>query len=641
MLNSLVASYSDVLVALDRFLAAAILLMCFSILVYIVTHNLFSTVGRAFAALMLFVTVVYVGDVAVQNLSRARYVWFWLRFQWLGIAFVPAACLHLANSLLVTVNGGAPGGRKVVIAGYLCGLCFLGLTLFTDLLVWDGVQLGSVAHLKAGPLFWLFSLYFAATTALGAASIALARQRAATRASRRRLTYLTASFIGPAIGVFPFLVVAGLPGESVLWVVNLLSIAGSTAVMLMLVVMAYSLAYYGVLMPERVVKQSFMEFLLRGPMAGVCVLLVMLAAPERVAVLGLERDAFLVFAVISMLVLVQVAIGLVRPFLDALAYRQDREEVAWLRELERRLLTTTDYRQVLENVLVAACDLVGAQGGFIATVPPGDLGELQPEVAVGAVGGIPQLPEIAAWLVGQCRQGAREVGSIEAAEVWRRADGWLVPLPGRERGATLGVMGLSAPREDIFHEDVLQELGFLRERAVAVMEDMHLQRQVFAVLNRLLPEMDSVRRWQPTRGRSSPLSMAASPVLSPEFPALVRAALRHYWGGSSLRQSPLLQLHVVRQAMRSEEGNPVRALRAVLAQAIEALRPPGERCFTSEWLLYNVLEMKYIQGLRAKEIARRLALSESDFYRKQRAAVEEVARILAEMELRAAAVEGM
>jgi hypothetical protein len=87
--------------------------------------------------------------------------------------------------------------------------------------------------------------------------------------------------------------------------------------------------------------------------------------------------------------------------------------------------------------------------------------------------------------------------------------------------------------------------------------------------------------------------------------------------------------------MRENGGNPIRALRAVLVKAIEALRPAGERGISSEWVLYNVLEMKYVQGLRAKEIARRLAVSESDLYRKQRVAVKEMARVLAEMEIRA------
>jgi hypothetical protein len=42
--------------------------------------------------------------------------------------------------------------------------------------------------------------------------------------------------------------------------------------------------------------------------------------------------------------------------------------------------------------------------------------------------------------------------------------------------------------------------------------------------------------------------------------------------------------------------------------------------------------MRFLQGKRIRDVATRLAMSESDFYRKQRVAVEEVARQLALME---------
>ena len=80
-------------------------------------------------------------------------------------------------------------------------------------------------------------------------------------------------------------------------------------------------------------------------------------------------------------------------------------------------------------------------------------------------------------------------------------------------------------------------------------------------------------------------------------------------------------------------GNTLQGLRDVLKQAIEQLRPEGQREMTTpEWILYNILELKFLQGRRVREIARRLAMSESDLYRKQRVAIEAVAQILAEME---------
>jgi hypothetical protein len=71
----------------------------------------------------------------------------------------------------------------------------------------------------------------------------------------------------------------------------------------------------------------------------------------------------------------------------------------------------------------------------------------------------------------------------------------------------------------------------------------------------------------------------------------------------------------------------------VLKQAIERLRPEGQRRMTApDWLLYNILELKFVEGRRVREVARRLAVSESDLYRKQRVAIEAVAQMLAEME---------
>ncbi len=112
-------------------------------------------------------------------------------------------------------------------------------------------------------------------------------------------------------------------------------------------------------------------------------------------------------------------------------------------------------------------------------------------------------------------------------------------------------------------------------------------------------------------------------------------ALSHYWGGPKLTQSPLLGLQVVKHALDEHNGNPVNALRFILRKAIARARPEGERRFTAEWILYNILEMKFLEGRKVREIARRLAMSEADLYRKQRVAIELVADAIMEMERQA------
>jgi hypothetical protein len=112
----------------------------------------------------------------------------------------------------------------------------------------------------------------------------------------------------------------------------------------------------------------------------------------------------------------------------------------------------------------------------------------------------------------------------------------------------------------------------------------------------------------------------------------VKDALTHYWGGPKLTESPLLNLAVVKDAVQDHEGNPANALRAILKRAMEQVRPEGERRFTGEWILFNILEMKFMEGRKVREIAMRLAMSEADLYRKQRIAIEAVAKAIKDME---------
>jgi hypothetical protein len=93
-----------------------------------------------------------------------------------------------------------------------------------------------------------------------------------------------------------------------------------------------------------------------------------------------------------------------------------------------------------------------------------------------------------------------------------------------------------------------------------------------------------------------------------------------------------MRLRVVQTLVNDYDGNASNALRALLRRAVDQVKPEGDRRFTSEWILYNILEMKFIEGRKVREVAGRLAMSEADLYRKQRVAVEAVARAILEME---------
>ncbi len=203
----------------------------------------------------------------------------------------------------------------------------------------------------------------------------------------------------------------------------------------------------------------------------------------------------------------------------------------------------------------------------------------------------------------------------------------------------LGLLGIEARSDTPNLTDYeTRTVRLLVQQAEFMLEDRRLQQSVFGALRNIAGEMERAQRVRSAvRYVGSPvdtlLPSEDDVVNQPDFPDLVRDALTHYWGGPKLTNSPLLQMEVVQRTADSQGGDAVKALREVLARAIENTKPSGERRMTaSEWMLYNILELKFIQGMKVRDIARRLARSEADLYRKQKIAIEAVARSLAEME---------
>jgi hypothetical protein len=194
----------------------------------------------------------------------------------------------------------------------------------------------------------------------------------------------------------------------------------------------------------------------------------------------------------------------------------------------------------------------------------------------------------------------------------------------------LGVARRSDQPLDIDQRDAL---WLLAERAALALEDRQMQGQLFRSLEDLQPRVDMLQRLRAFSRYDSRANLLIE-ELPPESDLAnwVKDALTHYWGGPKLTQSPLIKLQVVQELAGEYEGNSANALRALLRKAVDQVKPEGERRFTSEWILFNILEMKFIEGRKVREVASRLAMSEADLYRKQRVAVEAVARAILEME---------
>lgn len=147
-----------ILLQLNDLLAAAVLIIAFSLLAYIALQNPHNAITRALCVLLAGVVVVSGGDVLLGQAERDSTIQFLLRAQWLGIVGVPAGYLHLSDALLA--YSGLPDRRRrwLVLIGYTLSLGFFLLALSGDLLLRGGIASGPLAQFGAGPLFWLFAL---------------------------------------------------------------------------------------------------------------------------------------------------------------------------------------------------------------------------------------------------------------------------------------------------------------------------------------------------------------------------------------------------------------------------------------------------------------------------------------------------
>jgi hypothetical protein len=621
-------------------LASGIVIFSCALLLYLILYNPRNNVARSFAALLACVSVTYFVDLALVGGEDLGAATTWLRFQWVGIAFTPAAYLWFSDALLVTTGAHSKlRSVAVYVTFFVSAAILLGVAFGGDLIVRDSIQTHRAPHLLPGALFPLFVLYFLAAVGWGATNVLWARRRCLTSTSRRRMTYLMATFAAPAAGVFPYLLLAGWPAYAPGTALWLLLVLGNVGVGLMLLMLAYSVAFFGALTSDRVVKRRLARFMLRAPFVATLLVIVIVIASRAEGWLGLTGNRLVFFGVVGVILLVQLGIELTKPLLDRALYQQDYPEVAWIRELANRLLTTTDIRQFLENVLTALCELLRVETAFIAVI---DDGKPHLEVVCGsleqdAVDEV--LPE--AWRVSSAIQGGNgidlpEVSSLERYGelfVW---DGyWLAPLRTKRQGVFVGVVGIAARAHvpDLTPQEQ-EGMDTLLSQAATALEDRQIQQGIFGALEQLIPEIEDIQRRRGVVHYVGEQALSGFDLVeAPEFNRWVRDALSHYWGGPKLTASPLLSLRVVERAVGENEGNVIKGLRIVLEQAIERLRPDGKRQMTApEWILYNILELKFLQGRKVREVALRLAMSESDLYRKQRVAIEAVAQTLAEME---------
>ena len=616
---------------INDLLTAGIAITAFSLLLYALSFNLRDRVARSLAIILLCVVVVYVGEALSTVSKTATLLAFWFRFQWLGIIFLPSAYLHFSDAILETTGKPSRGRRRwAVRCSYLISILFVIALLFSQL-VGPLVQYDQfTTHLERTRLTIVFTGLYLIAMGVSWWNFWRAYQRTVTSASRRRMRYLIAGALAPAVGTFPYLlfgfqIAAQYP--ILFWITVITS---NLLVSILLVLMAYSVAFFGVAWPDRVVKRRLFKWLLRGPVTASTVLAITTFVNRLGARFEINVSTLLpVLMVFSILVLEHI-ITLTAPTWEQFIFPvRDRNEMELLQSLEDRLLTSEDMHQFLEAILAAVCDQLQLSQGFIAGLSTRGIDLL---VTIGNLKKL-DLENLSADLLEQTAQNGRH------NDLFSSGDFWLVPLfeDAETRNQILGLLGIQHEIGKTLNDEQAAALSILVERASLALKDLHLQQQAFSSLQDLAPQMDMIQylRAASRYDGSDILSTPYLDLASNKIPKWVKEALSHYWGGPKLTQSPLMDLQVVQQALPDHDENPTNALRAILRSAVEQVRPEGDRKFTAEWILYNILDMKFLEGRKVREVAMRLAMSEADLYRKQRVAIERVARAIIEMETQA------
>ena len=614
---------------LNQLLTAGIAITAFSLLLYALTFNLRDRVARSFAMILLCVVVVFVGDAIGSTAATAKELQAWLKLEWVGIVFLPPAYLHFSDALLVTTGRPSRGRRRLAVRlTYLISFLFL-LALPFGWLVGPLLENAQPApHLQRTWLTWVFTLYYAVSMIWSWINFWRANRRTETSTSRRRMHYLLAGALAPALGSYPYLLFGSGIAATYPLLFWLTAVLSNVFVFFLLVVMAYSVAFFGVPWPDRVVKRRLAKWLMRGPVTAIVVLAITTLVRRSGERIGIYTAEVVPVLMVATILVMEYAITLLAPLWERwLFHGGDSADLQLLQTLEERLLTSGDIRQFLEAIVAAVCDRLQLSKAFIVSLSTSGL-----EMIVSIGEGV-SLDEALSQDLARAMTVDR---GEDEEEMFLCGNYFLVPLFGQRNGdrGLMGFMGVIRQTEQVLDDDQRDALQLLAHRAALALEDRYRQQKVFSSLQALTPQIDLIQRLRAASryDGTAVLTTPEEPLEYSDLARWVKDALTHYWGGPKLTESPLLQFMVVRQALADHDDNPANALRTILRKAIEQVRPDGERRFTGEWILYNILEMKFMEGHKVREIAQRLAMSEADLYRKQRVAIEAVASAILEME---------
>jgi hypothetical protein len=598
----------------------------FSLLIYVITFKLRDIVTKSYTFLLACIVVILGADAFFTSTSRPIDQIFLLRMQYIGLILLPSAYFYFSDALL-TITGKPSEGKRTLFG--LVTLIISGLFLyfnFTGKLFLDIFIINSpVPSIERTGLFDLFSVYFILVMGTSWYNFIRAFNRTASNRSKRRMLYLVIAAFGPALGSFPYLlygsqVIRAFP--SIFWMV---SIIAYFVISISIVVMTYTVSFFGLPWPDRVIKSRLFKWLMRGPTTAILTLGVTTLISRLGVQFNIDISAIQILGMVATIIVFEFSITIFAPYWERLLFSGvEKDELEKIRQLENRLLTRNDLQQFLELIVASFCDLLQVEKAALLSLSQKDE---SPLVKIGYAANEPNIDN------GELIDSIAEKKSIP--DYFTIRDGLVFPITCQidERQIAVGFIYSSPMNNYDLDEETLDRIKTLISRAATALYDRQQQEAILDSLDVFTPQLTAIQSLlAASRFNQTKIIDSDGITESEKFEKYIKDALSHFFGGPQFSRNPLMQLKIV-QVRINQKGEPaIIALRAVMHEAIDRLKPNGDRQYTNEWLLFNILDLKFIQGWKVRELCRKLAVSEADFYRKQRIAIKAVGDQISLME---------
>ncbi len=613
--------------ALSEVLTAAVAMTAFSVLLFSLQFlRRKQKLAIALIPLLLAVTVIYSADaletMAVSDNSKL----IWQQIHWTGFVFLPSISLAFAMVLL-ELTGKEPNRAASVFSVVNIFLSFLFVVMLWRGKLFSGIRVISnigttMVHSELTFLFWIF---FAGNLFSTFWILGISYSRTRTQTSRRRMIYLIVGLLGIIIGSFPLLLFgSGLLISQYPIIFWMLSVIGNGIVTVMVILLGYSVATFSVSWSDRLTRLRLIEWMLRGPVTASLTLWIVTMINRSGNVLGLEISGLNTLATVVSIILLEYLVSVAMPRIERGGIvGLGKEDYTIFSEFKGMMVFKPELETYLEALTGALCDRLQARDGFFAVAD--ETGTFDPIVQTGK----------SSWenlteLLDNLPDYFTKQGDIP---YWDSI-GAIFPLFNHDEqlDTFLGAVGLADITPEQISGGYQQIIEDALEKARVVLWQRRYLTSAYQVLRaKTAQQNNNGFRSGSILDQSSLLEEGGTAELD-EISIWVKDALTHYWGGPKLSESPLLKWQIVQKTAEETSENEINSLRAVLKKAHEELRPEGEHQTGGEWTLYNLIDLKFFEKQKVKDIARRLSMSEADFYRKQKIAVEAMTKAIIRME---------